>query len=239
MNRSVASPAVLFTKRTCWAAGLLLPLAAGPVWCLAWGSQAGRLGTLSGLVLLAALAAAAVTDLRRQKIYNWTTYSALVWALAINATASALSTGAEGPMFGLGPAPIVGPAVLGGVGLPLCLGGAALCFGITMFGYDLSGGGAGDVKLAAAIGALLGMQGLFAVAYSYMVAAAAIIVWSIWINGPLALVKAAGRTIGGLVGPLWPFPATLSDSALLMKPIPLGPYFAIGTLLVVLEIVPS
>jgi prepilin signal peptidase PulO-like enzyme (type II secretory pathway) len=108
-----------------------------------------------------------------------------------------------------------------------------------MFGYDLSGGGAGDVKLAAAIGALLGLQGLFAVAYSYIVAAAAIIVWSVYNNGPLALVKAAGRTIGGLLGPLWPFPATDTDTALLMKPIPLGPYFAIGTLLVVLEIVPS
>ena len=103
----------------------------------------------------------------------------------------------------------------------------------------MSGRGAGDVKLAAVIGALLGVQhGVFAVAYSYIVAAVAIIVWSTWVNGPLAIVKAAVRTIGKVLGPLWPFPPSSTDTELLLRPIPLGPYFAIGTLLVVLELVP-
>ena len=75
-------------------------------------------------------------------------------------------------------------------------------------------------------------------AYSYIVAAVAIIMWSTWANGPLAIVKACIRSIGNLFGPLWPFPPSSSDTALLVRPIPLGPYFAIGTLLVVLELVP-
>jgi prepilin signal peptidase PulO-like enzyme (type II secretory pathway) len=128
---------------------------------------------------------------------------------------------------------------LGGVGLSESLAGAFFCFLITLAGYHLSGRGAGDVKLATAIGALLGIhQGVFAVAYSYIVAAVAIIIWSVWLNGPLTLLKAGLRTLGSVLGPLWPFPPTAADTALMVRPIPLGPYFAIGTLLVVLEIVP-
>ncbi len=238
-KRGVASPALLTSKQICWSVALALPLVVGPVWCLAWQSQASWLGTLAGFVLVAVLAAAAVTDLNRHKIYNWATYSALLWALAINLVATLLASG-DGTAAAFGRADIVGPQLLGGVGIGQCLGGAAVCFVITLFGYRLSGSGAGDVKLATAIGALLGMhQGLFAVAYSYIVAAVAIILWTIYNNGPLALLKAAGRTIGNGLGPLWPFPPTTTDSALLMRPIPLGPYFAIGTLLVVLELVPS
>jgi hypothetical protein len=82
-------------------------------------------------------------------------------------------------------------------------------------------------------------HGVFAVAYSYIVAAIAILAWSTWVNGPLAIAKAAVKTIGSWLGPLWPFSPGASDTALLLRPIPLGPYFAIGTLLVVLELVPS
>jgi prepilin peptidase CpaA len=184
------------------------------------------LGTLAGLVLLAALATCTVTDVRGHRIYNWATYSAFLWAILINIAASAW--------------PTVSPEWLGGVGIGQSLAGAALCFVITLAGYHMSGRGAGDVKLAAAIGALLGVHhGVFAVAYSYIVAAIAIIIGSTWVIGPLAIVKAAVRTIGNVLGPLWPFPPSSSDTALMLRPIPLGPYFAIGTLLVVLELVPT
>jgi len=107
-------------------------------------------------------------------------------------------------------------------------------------GYDLSGGGAGDVKIATVIGAVLGLHsGIFAIAYSYVIAAIAILAWSTYTNGPLALLKAGIRTIGKVLGPLWPFPSTSDDAELLLTPVPLGPYFAIGTLLVLLELVPT
>jgi Flp pilus assembly protein protease CpaA len=240
VNQTMASPSFLSTKRAYWTAALALPLIVGPVWCLAWSGQTHRLGTLSGLVLLAVLGVSAATDLRGKKIYNWATYSACLWAVAINVVATFLSSGEGTRLIEFQRAVVVGPSLLGGVGLAQCLIGAAICFVVTLVAYDLSGGGAGDVKLAAAIGALVGVhQGIFAVAYAYVIAAVAIIVWSVWSRGPLALVKAFGRTIGTKLGPLWPFPPSATDSALLLKPVPLGPFFAIGTLLVVLEIVPS
>jgi Flp pilus assembly protein protease CpaA len=219
------------SKRNCWFAALALPLVVGPLWCIA-GTQldltgpARWLGTLAGFVLLATLATCAATDVRGNRIYNWTTYSAFLWAITVNVVASTWPT-----------AP---PEWLGGVGIGQSFGGAALCFLITLAGYHMSGRGAGDVKLAAVLGALMGIHhGIFAVAYSYIVAAVAIIIWSTWVNGPLAIAKAAVRSIGKLFGHLWPWLPTASDSALMLKPIPLGPYFAIGTLLVVLELVPT
>jgi Flp pilus assembly protein protease CpaA len=219
------SLAMTLTKKQCWYAALALPLVVGPVWCLAWSQMNHWLGTLAGLVLLAVLATCAVTDVRGNRIYNWATYSAFLWALAINLAATFW--------------PSMPPTWLGGVGIGKSLAGGGLCFLITLAGYHMSLRGAGDVKLAAAIGALLGVQyGVFAVAYSYIVAAVAIIIWSTWVNGPLTIVKAFARTIGKVLGPLWPFPPSSSDTELLLRPIPLGPYFAIGTLLVVLELVP-
>lgn len=238
-NRNADPMTWTATRQTCWEVALVLPVLAGPVWCLAWRWQASWIGTLSGFVLLALLVTCAATDLGRRKIYNWATYSAVVWALAINLLATMGSLGDEGPTMIYRHFDIVGPRVLGGIGLEQSLGGAGLCFLMTLIGFHLSGTGAGDVKLATAIGALLGTHGVYAVAYSYIVAAAAIVCWSVYNNGPLALVKAAARTIGNALGPLWPFPPTTADNALLMKPIPLGPYFAVGTLLVILEVVPT
>lgn len=238
-NHFLASFTWFESRSSRWKAALALPLVVGPLWCLAGQYSSSLLGTLSGLVLLAALCTSALTDVRSHKIYNWVTYSALLWAVLINIVASLLSPGEDTLIRAYHHAAIMGPEFLGGVGLGQCLAGAALCFFVTVLGYRLSGIGAGDVKLAAAIGALLGVhQGVFAVAYSYIVAAAAIIAWSVWTQGPIPLLKAGLRTIGVLFLPMWPFPPTAADHKLLIKPIPLGPYFAIGTLLVVLEVVP-
>lgn len=239
-HRYLVAPGRMTTRQTAWAVALALPAVVGPVWCLALGSVASWLGTLAGFVLLAAIATSAVTDAREHRIYNWVTYSAFLWAILINVAAALLSSG-EGTMNrAYNRAAIVGPEMLGSVGIGQCLAGAGLCFLITMFGYHLSARGAGDVKLATAIGALLGIHhGVYAVAYSYIVAAVAILGWSTWVNGPLAIARAAAKTLGGWLGPLWPFPPTATDTALLLRPVPLGPYFAIGTLLVVLELVPS
>lgn len=217
---------VTISKEQCWTAALAFPLVAAPVAWMYSESAGNWLATLCGLMLLAVLITCAATDLRGHRIYNWATYSACLWAVMINVVASIL--------------PGEPPAWVGAVGIAQSLGGAALCFLITFAGYQMSGRGAGDVKLGAAIGALLGIHsGVFAVAYSYIVAAVAIILWSAWVNGPTAIALAGLRTIGKVLGPLWPFPPTASDSALLLRPIPLGPYFAIGTLLVVLELVPT
>ena len=221
-----------------WQTARLFPLVVGHQWCLVANGRGGTLGTMTGLVLLGALITSAITDFNRQRIYNWTTYTAFLSAPVINIAASTTAHQPFTPSFEH--AQLVGHSLFAGVGIGECLAGAGVCFLITMFGYDLSGGGAGDVKLAIVIGALLGLHdGAFAVAYSYVVAAIAIIAWSTWKNGPIALLKAGVRKFGRVLGPMWPFPPTSEDDSLLMTPVPLGPYFAIGTLLVVLGFIPS
>jgi prepilin signal peptidase PulO-like enzyme (type II secretory pathway) len=124
----------------------------------------------------------------------------------------------------------------GAVGISNSLGGAALCFSITLCAYCMSGGGAGDVKLATALGALLGIKlGVFAVAYSYVAAAAAMLAWTAWTNGPWTLLSAFGRKVGAIFFPFWILPPNTDEQALLVQPVPLAPYFAIGTLLAVIE----
>jgi Flp pilus assembly protein protease CpaA len=238
-TNSESTVTTMMNQSNRWYAAFALPLVLGPVWCLAWSPTGHWLGTLSGLVLLAVLVVCAITDIQGRRIYNWVTYTAFTWAVVINVVASLWHAGGSEITSHSLSTMTIGPEMLGAVGISQLLAGAALCFIITLAGYHMSGRGAGDVKLATVIGALLGINhGVFAVAYSYIVAAVAIVLWSTWVIGPLAIAKAFARTVGTWLGPLWPFPPTASDSALMLRPIPLGPYFAIGTLLVVLELVP-
>jgi prepilin peptidase CpaA len=87
------------------------------------------------LVLLALLIGAAVYDVRYRKIPNWLTLAGIVVGFAIN--------------FGIGPPE-------GGV--LFALEGFALGFGLYMALYVLRAMGAGDVKLMAAVGALVGWE---------------------------------------------------------------------------------
>lgn len=184
-------------------------------------SVAGSLGTLSGLVLLSMLVASSVTDLSRRKIFNWATYSAAAWAFAINVLGAFAFT-----------------TELGAIGIRQSLLGFGACFGVMLFAYCLARGGAGDVKLAAAIGALVGVeQGLLAIAVSYVLAGVAILAWSVWTQGPLQLLAAMGRFFGSMLLPMWVSAPSKTDRVLLQKPIPLAGFFAVGTLIVVLGII--
>ena len=137
--------------------------------------------------------------------------------------------------FQLSPAVPVGPTYLGAVGLPQSLSGAALCFFLMLICYQLARGGAGDVKLATAIGALLGVRdGLLALAFSYVFAGVVIITWSIWAQGPFVLASSLLRRIGAFFLPALVFPPSEDQQALLRKPVPLAAFFAVGTLAVLL-----
>lgn len=100
---------------------------------------------------------AAITDMRRNCIYNWQTYSAIGLGLSLN--------------------------FLGGgwQGLAWSAGGLAAGFGL-LFVFYLSGGfGAGDVKFLAAIGALEGVEFvLWTMAYTALIGgimAFAVMIW--------------------------------------------------------------
>jgi len=115
-------------------------------------------------VLAAVLVVAAVCDLARGKVFNWLTYPAAVVGLALGAAQGAAGGGAWDGFL---------DHVLGlGFG-----------FGILFIPYLLGGMGGGDVKLMGVVGAFLGWEStgaLYAVFYSFLVAAAVGVILMIW-----------------------------------------------------------
>lgn len=223
-NFEDGQPALL-SRATCWRIALSVPFVVAPLWAAAWLNVApSPLITVSGAILLMLLVVSSITDVRSRKIYNWATYTALGWALSLNVAQSVFST-----------ANVALPVPIGGVGIVASLMGMGLCFLVVMFAYDLSGGGAGDVKLAAAIGALVGPQiGIFAVVYAYVFAGAAMLAVLTWERGPLSLLTAFGRWIGSNLTPGLIDSPSDEDRQILNRPVPLGPYFALGTLFALL-----
>jgi prepilin peptidase CpaA len=109
------------------------------------------------LFAAAVVFAAAATDLRSRRIPNWLTLSGIAIGLLLNGT-------------------------LGGAsGIRSALGGMALGFGCYFFLYCLRAMGAGDVKLMAAVGAIVGPSGWIAVFLASAAAAGllslALVVW--------------------------------------------------------------
>ncbi len=175
-----------------------------------------QLGTLNGLVLIALLCASSVTDLRQRKIYNWTTYPAWGWALVLNSVSGS-------------------SASLGAVGLRDSLAGAALCFGCVFCAYLASRGGAGDVKLAASMAALLGWeQGILAVAFGYVVAAAAITTERIAVEGMGRCLRTVIRQLVTIVFPAGVLLPPREKPMIWQGSIPLAPFFSSGAILALL-----
>lgn len=225
----VAPPAD--SRRLAWLMALLAPAVLGPVWVL----TVGRLlpdrmpGTLAGFVAVALLLTCSTTDLRWHKVPNWATYPAFLWALLLNGLA--LLT--DGPPVAEHGEASAGWPWLGAIGLGHSVAGAAVCFVIMFFIYRLAGGGAGDVKLATALGALMGVEdGVGILICTYLLAAVAMLSWAIWTVGPLHLAASLGRRIGAFLLPFWVAPPTAEQEELLHRKVPLALFFTLGTALV-------
>jgi prepilin peptidase CpaA len=93
-------------------------------------------------VLVLAVLVATVTDLRSRRIPNWLTVSTLLLGFVLNAL-------------------IAYPSPLDGVWL--AAKGFAVAFGLNLVMYMLHMTGAGDVKLLAAIGAMVGWSDFFGI----------------------------------------------------------------------------
>jgi Flp pilus assembly protein protease CpaA len=228
-------PSMAPGRRCAWLAGLALPALVGPVWVLALDHSPRSLpATWTGMVVVALVVTCACTDLIWRKIPNWATYPAVLWALGINAVGTLRG---EPPVEGMGETVAVGP--LGYVGFGRCLLGLAACFGVMFLVYRLSRGGAGDVKLAAALGALLGPErGFFALLCTFIVAGVVVAAWVVWTVGPLVLVKALGRLVGSFLLPWHVAPPSVEQRGLLRSPVPLGLFFAIGALTILSGVEP-
>ncbi len=183
------------------------------------------LGLLSVAVLVTLVVGTAITDLRWRKIPNRATYTGLIAALGISAMVSVLVCGEQ-----------LQHEQLGLIGFYDSLTGAIACFCVMLIPYTLCRtGGAGDVKLACAIGAFLGVQGGISVLlWCYSLAALAAIAWIVWQLGFLHCIRIAWQVPGRL---LFPFLATAPDAALqraLQAKMPLGGFFALGTVFTLL-----
>jgi prepilin peptidase CpaA len=160
-------------------------------------------------VLAVVLVAAAVFDLRRGTVYNWLTYPAIAAGLALGALEGAA---ADGAMDGLGNHAL----------------GLGAGFGILFLAYLFGGMGGGDVKLMAAVGALVGWPGVLgAVLYSFLVGAAVGLVMVIWRGQVRVALRRLWRAVRIL-----PLPgATLDDAAAVATVrVPFGFAVCVGTL---------
>ena len=204
-------------RRHYWLGAAMAPLALAPFWLSCPQPWTGPLGSFSGLLLLLLIACSSVTDLSQRKIFNWTTYTAFAWAIALNVLPYPFSNGA--------------------IGLSASVSGAVVCFVLMLIPYTLARGGAGDVKLAAAIGALVGLgDGLLVIAFAYIIAAVTILGWTIWKQGPLNLITAMLRRFGARWLPCYVSAPTKQQNLLLEQPVPLAGFFAVAVLLVVFDV---
>lgn len=214
------------TNHLAWWLFSLTPLVVSALWVallpaglMGTGATAAVMSGVAGYVLVQLLLVVTVTDLHDRKIPNWATYPAFVYGLAINVLAYLMPGHADW---------------LGAVGLGQSLAGGFGFLAIMFVIFSLSGGGAGDVKLSAGLGALLGWSvALDAMLYSFIVAGAAMVVFGIWTRGPLVLAQSLLRGAGHWFLPTKVRPPQKHQRELLRKRFPLAPFFACGTILAI------
>jgi len=123
--------------------------------------------------LLSLTVIATLTDVSRQKIYNWTTYSGMALAFLLSSGRS-LSKSNLYSELGLGEA----------------LAGFAACGGIMLICFLLFQIGGGDVKLLAMMGAFLGLEpGIETLLWTFVIGGAMALVILIWKIGIVKLFK--------------------------------------------------
>ena len=192
------------------------------------------------LALVALLVICTFTDLRELKIYNRVTYRFLILMLLLAAgfdllaptegRSSRLSAHWPQVLTTTPPALEVAPWSQ----LQLSLAGGFLC-GLTLLPLWLTTGrGGGDLKLAVVIGTAVGPElGLKVIGMTFLIGCVATFVWMAWRMGPWQSVSLLFRQTVGALLPRLVAPATAEERLVLLRPIPLAGFFALGTLVVV------
>lgn len=178
-----------------WKLALVVPLVLGVPWLVL--AVACRLPDplqgVSGVVLALLVVTTTVTDLQRRRIPNWATYTAAAWALALALGATIVADrGAMRVPFAAEPVP--GERLLAHADIGTAAGGFGIGFGAMFVLYGIFRGGAGDVKLAGALGALVGSDRILdALVYGYIVAGVAVACWLVVTFGPVGLFREVAR----------------------------------------------
>jgi len=227
----------LARRRIAWRVALALPLVIGPLWSGLLTPYLPRvfLSSWAGGILVVLVGVCAYTDVRWHRIFNWATYTAFLWGLTLNA-AQDVSVWAGYP---LERAALSDPSPwlhLGSIGLGRSLLSGIITFVLMFILYRISGGGAGDVKLGTAISVYLGLERSFSMLiYSYLAAGIYGLCLIIWHVGVWSSLVFLFRKVGSSLFPTRIGPPDDADKSLLMQRIPLGGFFAIGTLAVLAE----
>lgn len=191
-----------------------------PVVLATWSLAMRPSAPASHMTLMIALLIASATDIGRRKIYNWTTYPLIISGIVFAAMVTLCGQWSIDAQW------------CGRRGVFQSMVGTVGCGLVTLFAYMASRGGAGDVKLAAGIGASLGLEaGLMVVAIAYILAA-------IFVLLDTVLDRTAGRLVGGLLKVvLSQFsspcpPPSRKQAETLRKTVPLAGFFTLATVLV-------
>ena len=182
---------------------------------------------LCTVLLLGLTLVAAVTDVLRNKIYNWNTYSGILAGLALSAAGSlwlwadGVAKERLGYWFG---SPTLYDSL---VGLLTCGALMIVCFAI------FPGIGGGDVKLMAMIGALLGWEkGLEALLWTFVLGACFSLIVLVWRVGPVTTVARVVRLLATKIRLPWFVPLSDEERGVLKPPIFLAPARLVAAVIV-------
>jgi prepilin signal peptidase PulO-like enzyme (type II secretory pathway) len=114
--------------------------------------------------------------------------------------------------------------------------GCLSCFAVMFAIYSYTNSGAGDVKLAAGIGAFLGVKGgLLAICYAYISAACFAGCLLIWLFGFGFALRGLLRFMNVWVTPESP-EISAKAQAIMSRGLPLAPFFLVGTVLTLFDL---
>ena len=179
------------------------------------------------VMLLGLTLVATVTDVLRNKVYNWNTYSGILAALALSAVGSAwlLADGAAEARLccWLGAPPLLD-----------CVGGLLTCGVLMIVCFSLFPGiGGGDVKLMAMIGALLGAEkGLEALLWTFVLGSCFSMILLVWRIGPVTTLSRVVRLVSTRLRLPWFMPLSDEERKALKPPVFLAPSALVAVVIV-------
>jgi prepilin peptidase CpaA len=184
------------------------------------------------ILLLSLLAVASVTDIRRHKVYNWTTYPGMLAALTLNGLGGVLLHFAWVDRGSL--------ESLGWIGLGRSALGLVVCGTVLLICYVLLRVGGGDVKLIAMMGAFLGPEkGVEAMLWTFVLGGCVALIVLIWRVGPWRLaVRVARQVLWSIRIRQWS-PLSEEERAQLQPPLFLAPSALAAAVIVCFGLIPA
>lgn len=180
---------------------------------------------LATALLVGLVVVASVTDVRRHKIYNWTTYPGILAAVGLNGLGDALWA-----------AGWVSPGelrALGWIGLGPSLMGFLVCGFLLLACFVFLSVRGGDVKLIAMMGAFLGVErGVEALLWTFVLGGCAGLLVLVWRVGAWRLaVRGLRQVFWSIRQGRWA-PLSAEERAQLQSPLFLAPSACLAVLVV-------